>query len=88
MNKRFAAAMAVVGSLVVGPAALAAPGEPVSATKSGREPAGAKILDHGQDDHGQDDHDHDGDGRPDHDPEDHEEEDKDEKPKPKDDDDY
>jgi hypothetical protein len=79
MNKRIAAAAVMVGSLVLGPAASAAP-EPASGPGYGLESVDG-ILDHGKDDH-----DHDGDGRPDHDPEDHDDDDSD-KPEPEDDDD-
>jgi hypothetical protein len=89
MNKRIAAAVAMAGSLLLGPAALAASAESVSAPGYDLESADG-IADHGQgdeaDDHddedSKDDHDHDGDGRPDHDPEDHD----DDAEKPKDDD--
>lgn len=87
MNKRIAAAVAIAGSLLLGPAALAASAEPASAPGYDREAVDG-ILDHGQGDQAddsKDDHDHDGDGRPDHDPEDHEDEG--DKPEPKDDDD-
>jgi hypothetical protein len=88
MNKRIATALAVAGSFLLGPAALAAAAEPASAPAYDLESVDG-ILDHGQgdqaddhDDDSKDDHDHDGDGRPDHDPEDHDDDDK-----PKDDDD-
>lgn len=88
MNKRIAAALAMAGSLLLAPPALAAPADPVSTPGYDLESVHG-ILDHGEgdkgDDHGKDDHDHDGDGRPDHDPEDHD--DDADKPKPKDDDD-
>lgn len=88
MNKRIAAAMAITGSLLLGPAATAAPAEPTSAPGYGLQSFDG-ILDHGEGNQGEDDskdgHDHDGDGRPDHDPEDHEDEG--DKPEPKDDDD-
>ena len=90
MNNRITAALAVAGSLLLGPAALAAPVEPAPMAGGDLELVRDDILDHGQDDHGRDDqgrddHDHDGDGRPDHDPEDHE--DSEDEPKPKDDED-
>lgn len=69
MKKGIAVALTVTGSLVLGPAALAAPFPPIAAS--------AGILDH---ESAGDDHDHDGDGKQDHDPEDH---DKTPKPKPK-----
>jgi Spy/CpxP family protein refolding chaperone len=75
MNRRIAAALAAAGSLLMGPAALAAAAEPASAPGYDLESAGDEVLDHGQ----EDDHDHDGDGRPDHDPEDHDDDDDDEK---------
>lgn len=81
MNKRIAAAVTMTVSILLGPAALAAP----AAAGYDLESVGDGVLDHGQGEQGDaDDHDHDGDGRPDHDPEDH---DDDEKPNPKDDDD-
>ena len=91
MNKRIAAAVAMAGSLLLGPAALAASAEPALPPGYDLESVDG-ILDHGQgdqaddhDDDSKDGHDHDGDGRPDHDPEDHEDEG--DKPEPKDDDD-
>jgi hypothetical protein len=75
MNRRIAAAVAVAGSLLMGPAAMAASEEAAPASGYDLELVGDEILDHGQ----EDDHDHDGDGRPDHDPEDHDEDDDDKK---------
>jgi hypothetical protein len=71
MNRRIAAAMAVAGSLLMGPAALAAAEEPAAAPAYDLELVGGEILDHGP----ADDHDHDGDGKQDHDPEDHDKDD-------------
>jgi hypothetical protein len=71
MNRRIATAVAVAGSLLMGPAALAAAEEPASASAYDLESVGGEILDHGQ----SDDHDHDGDGKQDHDPEDHDDDD-------------
>jgi hypothetical protein len=75
MNRRIAAAVTVVGSLLMGPAALAATEEWAPAAGYDLESVGDGIFDHGE----ADDHDHDGDGRPDHDPEDHDKDDDDEK---------
>ena len=68
MNRGIATTLAVVGSLLTGPAALAAT-EPAPAAGYDLESVGDGILVHGE----ADDHDHHGDGRPDHDPEDHDE---------------
>jgi hypothetical protein len=73
MKKGIVVALAVTGSLALGPAAQAAPFELTTAS--------AGVLDHEEEPAG-DDHDHDGDGEPDHDPEDHDEAPK-PKPKPK-----
>lgn len=71
MNRRIATAMAVAGSLLLGPAALAAD-NPDPATGHDVESVVDGPLDHGEGEKGdKDDHDHDGDGKPDHDPEDH-----------------
>jgi hypothetical protein len=79
MNKRIAAAVTMAVSILLGPAALAAPVAPGYDLES----VGDGVLDHGRGEQGDDDHDHDGDGRQDHDPEDH---DDDDRGKPKDDD--
>lgn len=70
MNRRIAVAVAVAGSLLTGPATLAAAQEPVPAPAYDLEAVGDGIFDHPQDDH-----DHDGDGKQDHDPEDHDDDD-------------
>ena len=73
MKKGIVVALAVTGSLALGPTALAAPSELTTAS--------AGVLDH-EEDAADDDHDHDGDGEPDHDADDHDEAPK-PKPKPK-----
>ena len=80
MKKRIATALALAGSLVLGPAGSAASAEPASTPGYEAQPVRDGVLDHGEEP-AEDDHDHDGDGKPDHDPEDHDKDD--EAPKPK-----